>query len=338
MQPSAKQRRLAQLIEDFGERVALYSADIGDAEQLRDLLLQVCVRFGAISTVIHAAGVDASMHYRLMTALDPTFVSESFYAKQYGLNALASLAEEFRISHCHVISSISSAIAGLGMFVYGGIHGFVDAFVEQQRALGTCRWTSVAWEAWDTGENGEDAAFQQGAFGSHLDSLAVSPETGIQLIKAFWTSCVGQVIVSTGDLNQRYDQWVEGRLESIDPPHSQNKDSRPELQVEFLAPRTEDEKRLCRIWSDLLAIDVIGINDSFFELGGHSLLALKLVQLLKQEFGQTLSIVDMFDCSTVRKQAERLLGPRCPPKKEPRWDQRLQARKAHVRRVAKTRR
>jgi amino acid adenylation domain len=53
--------------------------------------------------------------------------------------------------------------------------------------------------------------------------------------------------------------------------------SRPELQVDYVAPRTEIERTLAKIWSDVLGIEKIGINDNYFDLGGASIQALEIV-------------------------------------------------------------
>src|SRR5262249_43462710 len=45
---------------------------------------------------------------------------------------------------------------------------------------------------------------------------------------------------------------------------------RPPLAVGFVAPRTANEQTLARIWSEVLGISPIGVDDPFLELGGHS--------------------------------------------------------------------
>ncbi|MEW5926457.1 MAG: amino acid adenylation domain-containing protein [Gemmatimonadota bacterium] len=47
--------------------------------------------------------------------------------------------------------------------------------------------------------------------------------------------------------------------------------------TEYVAPRTEAEATLARIWRELLRVDVVGAHDNFFELGGDSILGIQVV-------------------------------------------------------------
>lgn len=71
-------------------------------------------------------------------------------------------------------------------------------------------------------------------------------------------------------------------------------------------PRDAVEQTLASIWSELLGVDTIGIDDDFFDLGGHSLLALKAVSRLRDAFGVDLRIEMLFDHPTIAKLAALL--------------------------------
>jgi amino acid adenylation domain-containing protein len=73
---------------------------------------------------------------------------------------------------------------------------------------------------------------------------------------------------------------------------------------EFVEPRDETERVLCRIWAETLKLDRVGIDDDFFAVGGHSLLAAKLFSRLDEQFGRSLPLGVLFSAPTVRALAE----------------------------------
>ena len=79
---------------------------------------------------------------------------------------------------------------------------------------------------------------------------------------------------------------------------------RPELEQEFVAPRTPVEELLAGIWSQVLNIERIGVNDSFFELGGHSLLVTQIVTRARAAFKIDLPLRSIFDHQTIAQLAE----------------------------------
>ena len=56
-----------------------------------------------------------------------------------------------------------------------------------------------------------------------------------------------------------------------------------------VAPRTEAERIIAGIWSELIGTDQISVTDNFFDLGGHSLLAIQAITRINRETGATLS-------------------------------------------------
>jgi fengycin family lipopeptide synthetase B len=76
----------------------------------------------------------------------------------------------------------------------------------------------------------------------------------------------------------------------------------------FVAPRTETEKKLATIWSELLGREQIGINDNFFALGGHSILATQVVSRVRDTFQVRLLLRTVFDKPTLAALAELVEG------------------------------
>jgi amino acid adenylation domain-containing protein len=71
---------------------------------------------------------------------------------------------------------------------------------------------------------------------------------------------------------------------------------------------TDPQRRVAAIWCSVLALPRVGLYENFFDIGGHSLLVIKVHTLLRREFGVELTVVDLFQRTTVAGQAE-LVAP-----------------------------
>jgi len=77
---------------------------------------------------------------------------------------------------------------------------------------------------------------------------------------------------------------------------------KPELEKTFVSPRTPVEITLAQIWSELLGIDKIGINDNFFQLGGDSIISIQAIAKANQH-GLRLTPKQIFEHQTIAKLA-----------------------------------
>ncbi len=84
-------------------------------------------------------------------------------------------------------------------------------------------------------------------------------------------------------------------------------EERPDLGIDFAAPRNQIEEMLVEIWSDLLGVERVGIRDDFFQLGGHSLLVAKLASRVRQAFRVELPMVEVFKNPTVADMAREVV-------------------------------
>ncbi|HET6976591.1 MAG TPA: amino acid adenylation domain-containing protein [Pyrinomonadaceae bacterium] len=75
---------------------------------------------------------------------------------------------------------------------------------------------------------------------------------------------------------------------------------------EYVAPRTATEDVLAGLWSEVLGIERVGVNDDFFTLGGHSLLATQLLSRVQKIFRVDLPLRKLFETPTVLGLADAL--------------------------------
>jgi hypothetical protein len=70
------------------------------------------------------------------------------------------------------------------------------------------------------------------------------------------------------------------------------------------------QRQIADVWRDVLRVERIGLHDNFFDLGGHSLLLIKLQTGLKRELKTDVTLVELFQQTTVAAQAaERFSSP-----------------------------
>ncbi|KAM3095973.1 amino acid adenylation domain-containing protein [Phormidesmis sp. 146-35] len=75
--------------------------------------------------------------------------------------------------------------------------------------------------------------------------------------------------------------------------------SRSRLATRYIAPQTFIEQQLVEIWSQMLAIETIGVQDNFFELGGDSILSLQIIAKANQA-GLHLTPKQLFQHQTIQ--------------------------------------
>ena len=81
---------------------------------------------------------------------------------------------------------------------------------------------------------------------------------------------------------------------------------RAAARAAYIAPRTADEEALAQIWCEALGLERVGVEDNFFDLGGHSLLAVRLRAMLRNRLNYNVTLVDLFQNSTIAGMAKRM--------------------------------
>ncbi len=81
---------------------------------------------------------------------------------------------------------------------------------------------------------------------------------------------------------------------------------------ELVEPASPMERTVAEVWTEVLGVERLGIDDDFFDLGGHSMLATQVVAKLRQRLdgeGRQVGVMDLFKHPTVRELAALVERP-----------------------------
>ncbi len=82
--------------------------------------------------------------------------------------------------------------------------------------------------------------------------------------------------------------------------------SRAEDEDDYVASRTPTEELLTGLWSRVLGMRRVGVQDNFFDIGGHSLLATQLMSGVRESFKLEVPLRTLFEAPTVCELAARI--------------------------------
>jgi len=297
-----------QTLEAYGAKVIVKSADVANLEQMQTAIAQACDIFGEINGVIHAAGLLGNEYFKTIQQITKAECEQQFHAKVHGLFVLQKILQSKGLDFCLLTSSLSSVLGGLGFVAYSAANLFMDTFTHQCNKFNNFPWISVNWDGWRI-QSEKQVNIR---FGATLAEFAIAPNEGINVFKRVLSNTNPQIVVSTGNLQARIDQWIKQepfkKTESANKVATASLHSRPNLKNAYIAPQNEVEKIITKIWQELLGIQTVGIYDDFFELGGHSLLATQVIAQMSKALQVELSLSSLFELPTVKALSDELAG------------------------------
>jgi amino acid adenylation domain-containing protein len=74
----------------------------------------------------------------------------------------------------------------------------------------------------------------------------------------------------------------------------------------WIGPRNEIEVQLAAIWTELLKVEKLGVDQNFFELGGHSLLVLQMTARIRRCWGLDVQARTVFEAPTIAALAQKV--------------------------------
>ncbi|WP_420574204.1 amino acid adenylation domain-containing protein [Kordia sp.] len=100
---------------------------------------------------------------------------------------------------------------------------------------------------------------------------------------------------------ERFPLTNNGKLDrkALPDPEFANNDS-------YLAPSTDVEIRICKIWEEVLNLEKIGVTDNFFRIGGNSILAIKLSHKITKSLNIRVVVADILKYKTIASLAKHV--------------------------------
>lgn len=110
-------------------------------------------------------------------------------------------------------------------------------------------------------------------------------------------------------LLERLPVTINGKIDrgALPDPNT----SRTPHNADYVAPQSDMQLKLAKIWKDVLHVPEVGADDDFFQLGGSSLLATRVISALKTDINLELPVRDFFanpTLSAAARHVEVLLG------------------------------
>ena len=314
--PGAAQEERVAALRAAGAEVLVRRADVTDAAALRAVVTEAVERYGALHGVIHAAGVPGAGLILRKTLAEAAAV---LAPKVAGTLALEEALAGVEIDFLALFSSITAiAGGGPGQVDYCAANAFLDAWAQSRcrhaggRLTVAIDWGEWSWDAWGeaTAALGPELA---AGFRDNRRRNGISGAEGNAALHRILARRLPQVVVSTQDLAAFLElsrTFTTARvLETLErerparPAHA-----RPALGTSYIAPRNEDERRMARLWEELLGIDRVGIQDNFFDLGGNSLLGISLIGHLQRELQAEVARHSLYEAPTVAALVEHIAG------------------------------
>jgi acyl-CoA synthetase (AMP-forming)/AMP-acid ligase II len=287
--PPAERIRSYEALEMQGGELEYVSADVADLPAIQHALELATQKWARpLDGIFHLAGVyqEALLENEtiggLANVLHPK-VSGSWVLNQLAKKSPGCLFVNF--------SSVISQFGSLSTGAYAAANNFLDAFSHHQRHVCRVQAYNLLWSSWS--EIGMSREFEGGEVLRTHGYLSMTAEQGVASLLYALRHDQPQLLVGIDGANKNIQQHFR--------PDAVAAGAAVPVADAYLAPRTEVEKHLAKIWQDVLGVPRVGLKDNFFELGGRSLLAAKMFAQVQKTLGKNLPIPALFKSPTIEQ-------------------------------------
>lgn len=275
----------------------LARADVGDAQAMESVVRDAESRFGPIHGVIHSAGLlgDGGLQRKTVEQ-----INQVIWPKVRGARVLEEVFQHRPLDFLMLFSSLSAVRPGFGQLAYCAANSFLDAFCRKRAPH---RRVCVSWDVWQ-GDGmayaAEAPALIEAFKRSDFMARGLKPREGVEVFRRALACGLPHVLVCTSDyLSQQMDLtqlYAAGASESLVKGEAVERLGEKVSAAEDLST----VEALQMLWTQLLGVRDIGMDDDFFALGGDSLIGTLLVSRIHSRIGVKLSTRSVYDHRTIR--------------------------------------
>jgi acyl transferase domain-containing protein/acyl carrier protein len=302
---SAEKRAQIDRLSGPGGRVSYRQVDVGDLDQVKQLIAAIKEEYGELSGILHSAGMIAD---NFILKKSGEQFSEVLAPKVRGGYNLDQASQDVELDFFVLFSSVAGAMGNVGQADYAVANGFLDWFawyrnrqVAAKEKRGRTR--SINWPLWEEG-------------GMHIDRASkelLQQTTGMQPmrtatgLRAFYRSLAlpyDQMLVVEGDLSRITTRLQKARMfEPLSNTETSALYQCANAETEAAVSLDQLQRQLKTILATVLRVEtsIIDVDQPFAELGVDSFLGAELVVAINRKYGTALSHNTLFDYPTVRE-------------------------------------
>lgn len=301
-------------IEQQGSEVSCYAADVSDYAAMQDVLADVREKYGAITGVIHGAGVPAVGY--LIRKTQETF-DEVLYPKVQGAWILDQLTRQDELDFLVFFSSGLSLSSEVGQGDYSAANAYLDA-LSYSRSKSGLKTLSINWSSWKEAGMSVDYGFNVDAITKALPTeqatagffAALNKEVPRVLIGEFtYHPRFAKALLTKFPF--RFSEEMTNRLKEAEKleesrqvaPAAAKRNKSVNAHVELKGKDGEDynsiERQIAGMYNEVLGFEELDIHDSFFDLGGDSILLNRLFSLLEDAYPGKMKLIHLFSYTSV---------------------------------------
>ncbi len=296
-------------IEANGCKVILKCADIGNFNEVRNLINHIENSIGSINGVIHCAGVSDSA---LIKDTSVEEIDKVLNPKAKGIFNIEK-ALNHNLQFYILLSSVATFFPSSMQLAYCAANTYLDGFTDYLMRKGQ-KVLRINWTTWkEIGMAKEAGIADDFAFKALKTKEAVSYFEKILKDSSISKALLGNInrtkmgisiIKKSGVI---FDDNVNLKInDDINEENIRVYENSKEVKITGKADEnyTKVEKEIAKICKEILGYNVINVYENFFEMGADSLQIMNIQKKISEIYPDKIDSTDMFSYSNVAKLAQ----------------------------------